>query len=164
MNTQIEKVVELDVNYSPLDTAEYNKKLVFVYDSIIRSYYNSHASGPYLYDDYCESMRNLITELLGRENVCLIFAVSKTNPNLIAGYILGEIREDENTVVIHYVYVKKDFRTKGLATYLVNFVKSLLPDSDVYHTFRTSLSRFLKLGKFKITYSRYANKKCMTNY
>lgn len=156
----IDELISLDVSYSPLlvEESDYSKKALIV-DSIIRSYYNSPHSGPFLHDDYCESMRNLLDELMTRDNACLLLAVSPTNSNVVCGYLLGEIRETENTVVIHYVYVKREFRKNGIANYMVNFIKDLLPNSDVYHTFKSSLSRYLKVGRFKSSYARYRSRK-----
>lgn len=61
---------------------------------------------------YEESIRDVL-----KTSDCLV-ATPKDEPNLILGYLVSEERSDKY-LVLHYVYVKSNFRNLGLANYMI---------------------------------------------
>jgi predicted GNAT family acetyltransferase len=69
--------------------------------------------------------------ILNQPNVTIIVCTSKEDPNLILGWIAVETiptRNNESSIIIHYVYVKEVFKKEGIATHLLNLVTK---DSDL---------------------------------
>ena len=111
----VEPTIDL-IELRPLGDAEKN----FVINSWLRSLraHSSHfAAVPaeIYYEAHAQSIKNCIAE-----NNCLV-ATPRNEPEIIIGYLVWEDRGPKY-VVLHYCYVKSNFRKMGLASILVDMV------------------------------------------
>jgi ribosomal protein S18 acetylase RimI-like enzyme len=90
-------------------------ELSFVYHSWLTSLRSGspyHRSIPKT--QYYDGQKRILYRVLDRSNT--IVATPKDHPNIIAGYIVWE---PSDPAVIHYIYVKSDFRKMGLGALFV---------------------------------------------
>lgn len=108
----------------------------FVYSSWLRSlrqgsaYYRSIPHKIY-FKAHEASIKNTLTES------SVVIASPVSEPEIIVGYLVWEDRSDRY-VVLHYCYVKKEFRRMGLATHMIN---SIAGDRDLIATHYTDKFR-----------------------
>lgn len=94
----------------------------FVYHSWLRSL----RSGNGFYKSipsiiYFENQRTRLYRILDRSN-CLV-ATPKDHPEIVVAYIVWEPLDDKREI-IHYIYVKSDYRMMGLANLLLEVAAS----------------------------------------
>ena len=104
----------------------------FVYHSWLRSL----RSGNSFYKRipsiiYFENHRKRLYRILDRSH-CLV-ATPKDHPEIVVAYIVWENLDDDREI-IHYIYVKSDYRVMGLANLLVEVAAA---DREIITTHRT---------------------------
>lgn len=143
-----------------------DKRIHFVLNSWLRSFYPSWNAGPYPFDLYAVALKQTIYRLFER-GAKLMLCVRKVDSNVVVGYCVYEYVEDK--VVIHYIYVKdgrsKDnpsvsFRRRGIASWIINdvcygtaqhYANAVTPDRVTY-TFKTPATRYFPFSKIKQNY------------
>lgn len=132
--------------YRPLATSR--DELHFVLQSWLRSlrqlsrYYREISK-----DIYFREQQRIVKNIISRGNVLVVSP--KADDNIIIGYIVHQIK-NANAIIVHYVYVKNEYRGNGIATSLLNRVAD--GKQNIIATFKT--------GDFgnenRITYDPYA--------
>lgn len=83
---------------------------------------------------YFQLYHEVITKLLQRPNVAILVMCLKDDPDVILGYSVSERREDPGETLLHWVFVKPDWRHIGIA-------KDLTPEGT------TTVTHLTKIGK-----------------
>lgn len=95
-------------------------ELSFVYHSWLTSL---RAGSPYHRSipktEYYDGQKQILYKIL--DNAHTIVATPKEHPSIIAGYIVWESSEP---AIIHYIYIKSDYRRMGLGSLLVEVASS----------------------------------------
>ena len=100
---------------------------------------------------YFENHRKRLYRILDRSH-CLV-ATPKDHPEIVVAYIVWENLDDKREI-IHYIYVKSDYRVMGLANLLVEVAAA---DREIITTHRTdSLPR---VGSDRYTFNPYLMEK-----
>lgn len=82
--------------------------LPFIYDSWLKNYAKSPICTMIESQDFYPAHRQVITDILSRDNVFGFVAHPKDEPGVILGYIIGEPQ------VLHFCFVKQAFRNMGI--------------------------------------------------
>lgn len=110
----------------------------FILDAWARSYRDSPWSGTITNDKYAEISRWTITSLVARGAKVLV-AIPELGPRRVVGFVCYEKPD-----VLHYVYVKKNFRGNGVARLLVDAAKYAMgTETPGRFTHRTRASQWL---------------------
>lgn len=126
----------------PPTADEYN----FIFDSWARAFRNSPFAGCIRNCDYDDVSRKAMAEIIDRgARVVVMVNTLENGVRRVAGYSVSE----PGRKVLHWVYVKRDYRGMGLGRQLR---RDVVPDTEVgtwTYTYRTNSSdRFLSaLGK-----------------
>lgn len=87
----------------------------FILKSWLKSYRKYQAGVP---DElYFKGQTALIFAIATRSK--LVIACDKDNPGFIIGFVCGHLCENLTDTIIHYIYVKDDYRRNGIARDLV---------------------------------------------
>jgi GNAT superfamily N-acetyltransferase len=117
--------------------ADYN----FVLSSWAHSFKGSPWAGVVPNNDWHASMKNIIDQLQTRGSE-VVMAVADDDRDQIMGYVCYE-KSLAGIPVIHYIFVKDDFRREGLGTALLG----VTGNGSLIYTFRTEDSQYLnKMG------------------
>lgn len=113
----------------------------------VNNFYNKVFSA----EEFHERHRKLRDDIYQRPNTEVLIACAKTSPDLIVGYVITE-RINENTKVIHYLYVKEAFKDEKIATLLFKEIsKDKSPIIITHMTMKASKILFNKrkqIGEF----------------
>ena len=109
----------------------------FVADSWIRSYRTAHAAGMILYDDWPIVMERSIRRVIAREGCRVVVAYRPGETDRNAD-LYGWIAAEPEARLVHYAYVKKNFRRLGIARGLFRAV-GIDPRSRFDHTCKTEV-------------------------
>jgi hypothetical protein len=109
----------------------------FIHSSWGNSYYlglNGHTLiKEYEFHSYHRPIRD---KILNRPNIAIIVCSTIKDPDLIIAYIILEKPEaSPNVMIIHYLYVKHDFKNQGIAKDLFN---SSIHSRPILFTHRTN--------------------------
>jgi hypothetical protein len=114
----------------------------FIYSTWLKSFKNSKYTGPIPNHMYWTVYSDVIKYLLTRAKT--LVACNPANEKQVFGYI---VYEDEN--IVHWLYVKKDFRCFGIGTKL--FKESAVTE-PYFYTFKTDdCSWFFPYGKYSLS-------------
>lgn len=129
-----------------------NSDYIFILSNYQKSFRNSQFAGIIRNNQYYSVMKNTLDDLLARGARCVI-ACDKLDSDNLVGFILFETT---NTVpVIHYLFVKPDFRENGIAGYLLH---SAAPEFEPFlYTHKTSHSKKFQSGYFSPVIARRKN-------
>jgi len=98
---------------------------------------------------YYQGQHLLIENLLS--NSTTLVAVDSEDQNIVLGYCVGTKSED--TFVVHYIYVKKDFRGMKIASNILKYA-GVTPESNIVFTHYTPSGAALA-SKFNAIYHPY---------
>ena len=127
------------VVYRSMYRADYN----FVLSSWAHSFKGSQWAGVIPNNEWHASMKNIIDQLASR-GMQVIMAVADDDRDQIMGYVAFE-KSLAGIPVVHYVFVKDDFRKEGLGKALLG----VTGDGSFIYTFRTEDSQYLdSMGRF----------------
>lgn len=126
------------LDYRVLTTADYK----FILSSWAKSFRNSWYSGTGFNKEYHSGMKALIDGLIKRGMVVKV-ACSKHDPDQLFGFVAYEVSQN-GTFVVHYLFVKPDWRKQGIATALMQNI--MVPERFLY-THRTVDSEYFPGGE-----------------
>jgi len=106
------------VTYRPIQTASDE---AFVYNAWLKSYKDSPWGKPLINDIFFTNHKEIVKKLLDSSEVLL--AVNPEDPDQIYGFAV--IEKSPRVSIIHYVYVKYNFRKLGLARDLVETLEPM---------------------------------------
>lgn len=98
-------------------------------------YYGSEFYREIPWPTFKKNYEAYLKRLLAKDSILVAVAALKSNADVILGYSITEEIQDKN--VVHWVYVKEDFRRIGIA-------KDLLPSKLDVCTHLTSMGKQLK--------------------
>ena len=130
---------------------ENTSEVGFVYKSWLGSYKNHAADIPY--SIYRKVYQELLDRIMKRDGCSVILAVHPEHEDQIFGFAVIE----RSTPALHYIYVKEDYRRKGVGTDLLEFINQGNNSGEFTFTHSTRLGRtFLKSrgGKFNPRFVR----------
>jgi len=114
-----------------------------IFDSWARSFEKSPYAGCIRNCDYDQVSRAGMTEIVDRARVVVAVQLTPNGQRRVMGYSVSE----PDRKVLHYIYVKRDFRGMGVGRSLR---RDVCPDADLKswrYTYRTNASeRFLRVG------------------
>ena len=133
-----------------------SKDIPFIYSTWLKSYRNSDIAKNLSNDTYYHHHRNIVNEILTKDNVAITVICDETDHDQIYGYVVAEILA--GSFIIHYVYVKYNFRKLKLLSQLYAeklHAEGYLPQDRV--TFVTHLPRNYQTLKslYNIEYNPY---------
>jgi len=133
------------VTYRPIQT--YSDE-AFVYNAWMKSYKDSPWGKPLINDIFYNNHKEIIKKLLTSSDTLL--AVNPQDPDQIYGFAVLE--RSPKVSLIHYVYIKYNFRKLGLARKLVEAIE---PDTSKLK-FVTHVPRDIAiLKKFNLIFNPY---------
>lgn len=118
----------------------------FVYKSWLGSYKNHADVAPY--STYRATYQAYLDRIIQRENCIVLLAVHPEHTDQIFGFACFE----RLSPVLHYLYVKEDYRRTGVGSDILEALLGDNPDCEFAYTFNTALGRkFLRPrgGKYK---------------
>lgn len=98
--------------------------LPLIFDSYLKSWRTQKAAGTIPNHLFFEVQRTLLEDLLGRGAVVRV-AHPEGHPDLILGWVCGEVKEGKT--VLHYLYVKDPYLEKNSGLQLANVLVQSLP-------------------------------------
>lgn len=103
-------------------TIQSEKDKSFIYDAWMKGYANSETN-PFKFNQkphflYWKYQKQLIKDLIGTCNVVMICGEEQSD---LYGFIVYEI--EHPYLIVHWIYIKKDFRHFGLATELLKMAR-----------------------------------------
>lgn len=108
----------------PFRVREYMGESDFVAGSWLRNYQSSPWSRPVATDEYYRCHAPLVSQLIDRSTIWLAQWAGGDADGLLLGFVVGE--RDEHGPVVHYAYVKGDYRKKGIgAALMLRLLESL---------------------------------------
>lgn len=122
--------------------------LNFIYSSWLKSYNDDNYYNPIKGPAYFGYQKLLINKLLNQSIVTI--ACNPEDNEQIFGYTVYEIGLDN--LIIHYCYVKYNFRRLGVCRSMVEAIRLPRLSSNFFHTFRSPTYDKLK-HKFTLTYT-----------
>jgi len=121
------KVIEIgDVvlrDYSPVSDE------AFIFSTWIKSFRDSAFARAVPAPIYDRSQRARIENVLSRKDTYALIAKPKGTPELILGYCVGQVPN-----IIHYVYVKKDYRGNRITPKLFWYLQEWSREHPVLYT------------------------------
>ena len=133
------------VTFRPIQT---QSDEAFLYNAWLKSYKDSPWGKPLINDIFYTNHKEIVKKLLSTSDVLL--AVNPQNPDQIYGFAVLE--KSPKVSLIHYVYVKYNFRKLGLARKLV---EAMEPDTGKLK-FVTHVPRDIAiLKKFGMVFNPY---------
>ena len=114
----------------------------FIRHSWVQSFRISHYAGMSPMENYYETQHRWIQKLMDRDDVCVLVAFNTDHESQIYGFLCTE--GGFTLPVVHYVYVKSDFRRlpqkddsfkKGIATMLLA-PRGINQRSPFYYTYK----------------------------
>tara|TARA_B100001123_G_C14877819_1_gene854719 strand:+ start:201 stop:749 length:549 start_codon:yes stop_codon:yes gene_type:complete len=125
----------------------------FVRYTWVENFRTSHYAGVIPMGDYFRIYHRIIRKLMDRDGVAIKIAYNPQHPTQIYGFCCYE--DGFDIPVLHYIYVKEDFRQlpakddsfkAGIATLLLKEC-SINPELPFYYTFKTGAwARLVKWG------------------
>jgi GNAT superfamily N-acetyltransferase len=102
----------------PFRVREYMGESGFVAGSWLRNYLSSPWARPIEQDDYYRDHAQLVSQLIDRSTIWLAEWAGGEGDGVLLGFAVGE--RDERGPVVHYAYVKGDYRKQGIGGALVS--------------------------------------------
>lgn len=121
-----------------------------IFNSWLKSYskeYVKHKNVPNAI--YYQGQHRLIEHLLASSSA--LVAVDEEDDNIVLGYCVGSKIDD--TFIVHYIYVKKDFRGMNIASSILRYA-GVTPESNMVYTHYTPSGAALA-QKFNAIYHPY---------
>lgn len=119
-----------------------------IQNSWANNYYeNARYKRHFTPEQFNKHHRPLREAILSRPTVAVIIVTSTQDPDLIIGYCIVEKPKDFEAVILHFIYIKKDFRTLGIAKELVSRVTK--PERSVFYTHKTGIVQTIFTGSNK---------------
>lgn len=115
----------------PMKSSDYN----FVLSNWQSSFRTSWYAGVIPNNLYYSVVKTLIDQLINRGMVTMVLCNTEDTDQLL-GFISYEL-DSNNAYILHYIYVKPDFRNMGFAGFLTKAIN--LPEKYIY-THRTKFS------------------------
>lgn len=111
----------------------------FITNSWLKSYRDSREVQGIPNNQYFYHQHKLIEALVPRSIV--IVAAMKSDPHIIMGWLCAEVAD--TALLLHYVYVKNDYRRMGIGSGMLRFVKEYEQPPAIITTHTTRLTRDL---------------------
>lgn len=93
--------------------------LNFIRNSWAISYYKGSGYHHHLSSDaFNHHHRPIREKILGQPNVAMIVCVGANDPDVILGWVLVEVPDKTDGLIVHYIYVKQAFKGEHIATEL----------------------------------------------
>lgn len=105
----------------------------FLYSTWIKSFRDSGFCRAVPTPIYNRSQRERVRALLEKDFTYVLVACSPETPELIYGYAVGEAPN-----VLHYVYVKKDYRGQGIGKRLLSHLLDHSTNNPVLYTHKSA--------------------------
>ena len=136
-----------ELTLRPMQESDY----IFVLSNYQKSFRNSEFAGVIRNNKYYSVMKNTLDDLLMRGSKVLL-ACDKLDPDNLVGFILYE--PTGIVPVVHYLFVKPDFRGNHIAKWLL----STVTDNNIYlYTHKTSYIKKFRKGFFSPVIARRKN-------
>lgn len=134
-----------------LDTPQ-AEEFAFIFDSWAKAFMKSPYAGCIRNCDYDEASRRAMSEIVDRGATVTVLAVPLPNgERRIAGYSVSEPARK----VLHWIYIKRDYRGLGLGRQLRRHVAADVDLQDWIYTYRTNASeRFLSAKGRRMRWDR----------
>lgn len=87
---------------------------------------------------YFHEFHKIIESIL--EKGAVFVACDKEDPDQIFGYVVTEYSDIDDTLVVHWIYVKHPFRNNGVAQSLMTHVKEVHQANEVLYSTKTRRS------------------------
>lgn len=94
----------------------------FLYATWIKSFADSAFARPIPKPIYNLSQRSRIEKILDKPETYCLVASDKESPELIYGWLVGEAPN-----IVHYIYVKRDYRQQGICKKLLEHLDTSEP-------------------------------------
>lgn len=121
----------------------------FIFNSWLKAFRNSRFAAPVNQNVYFSEQHKLVEKLLGRATTLVVGAAS--DPATVYGYVCYEYIQ--GVFVLHFAYVKHDFRTLGLFKTLMDATKHDFSTLGMYtHQIRGG---YVLEDKYNLVYSPY---------
>ncbi len=137
------------VKFRPLDRSN-SSEIGFVYKSWLQSF-KAYADGV-PYSEYRDTYQAYLDRIIQRDRCGVMLAVHPQHTDQIFGFICYELERP----IVHYMYVKGDYRRTGVGSDLLEEV--LVTDTGSFdYTFNTRLGRnFLnkRSGRYRPKHAR----------
>ena len=124
--------------------------LDFILDGWLKSYRRSPYAGSVPNNLYFKVYSTAIQQLIDRGMQIDILESSKVDSKL--GFVAYECSERLG-VVIHYIYLKEEYRGEGFAQFLLGYI-GIDPGKPFLYTFRTFYSKKFPTGLYKPSIAR----------
>ena len=121
----------------------------FIFNSWLKAFRNARAVSEISQNVYFSEQHKLIEKLLSRGKTLVIS--NSNDPATIYGYICYEYVQ--NIFVLHFVYIKHDFRTLGLFTELMKATSNDFSSLGMY-SHKTRIGHLLE-DKYNLIYHPY---------
>jgi ribosomal protein S18 acetylase RimI-like enzyme len=100
-----------------------------------KSYASSDFAKPMKFSTYMDNHIDLINETL--DTASIIVACLNDDQNIIIGYVVFELVDDET--IVHYIHVKPKFRKYGVASLMLDALRA----NKLVTTHKTKLSKLI---------------------
>lgn len=118
----------------------------FIQNSWGRSYYTGGYGNTLLsLNEFHAHHRPIREQILEKPNIAIIVCCSKQESTLIIGYVIVEKPEESPGMILHYLYVKQDFKSEGIGKELLF---KAIDQRPVLYTHKTIVAGKI-LSKFK---------------
>lgn len=121
-----------------------------IFNSWLKSYSKDYVKHKGVPSQIYYQGQHLLIERLLFDGTTLV-AVDSEDPNIVLGYCVGTKADD--TYIVHYVYVKKDFRGMGIASSILKYA-GVTKNSNIVYTHYTPSGAALA-SKFNAIYHPY---------
>lgn len=121
--------------------------------SVIYSFLNSSAEAKRIHkDSYLRAHNKTVNGLL--DNCQCLLSVDSEDPDLIYGFVIFEDLKEYD--ILHYIYVRKEFRSKGVAHKMLEAMKSKNTSAALSHLVDDfTPARLKKYWPDKVIYDPY---------
>lgn len=109
-----------------------DKDLNFILKSWLKNYRKSNFGSELDEEDYFETYQNAVKECLKQSKVAIL--CDEQDPFFIYAFFVVEEHAEAN--VLHYLYVRDDFRNTGIARQIH---KQFLKDKTLFYTHKTKM-------------------------
>ena len=124
----------------------------FIYSSWLKSYRNSDFASQVSNDIYYSSHKKIIEDLMNNNNVEFKILCEPDDEEHLYGYLAYEKLGAIN--IVHFIYVKYNYRKFGLAKQLMEDSIDNLGEQDLYCSHAPKSFKSLK-EKYKLVYTPY---------
>jgi len=146
--------IEEQISYRQHDQTN-EREHNFIYATWSKENYETYPYKFAVKSKYMARQHKIIDETLLKSNI--IVCCNKNEPDQIYAYVIFEQVED--ATMVHYIYVKKDFRNFGFATELMYYIDPKFKSKTILVSALPRLDKskvkdtYEFLTKFKLSYS-----------